>query len=130
MKCVEREKIFAYIHHLLESRQAGQVRAHVAECARCRAGIGEDRKLDSVLEEWKPIEPSPSFDARLRAAIERTAPVHAPLSWLGIPALRWLAPAAMLALVVVSSALVVRVRHSHHESGTALPQVAATAPPS
>src|SRR5260370_8739353 len=129
MKCVEREKIFAYIHHLLESRQAGQVRAHVAECARCRAVIAEYRKLDSVLEEWKPIEPSPSFDARLRAAIERTAPVHAPLPCLGIPALRWLAPAAILPLVVVSSALVVPVRHFHPESGPALRPLAPTPPP-
>ncbi len=124
MKCVEREKIFAYMHDLLESREEGQVRAHLAECARCRGIIGEYRRLDAVLEEWKPVEPSPSFDARLRAAIERAAPARASSGWLALPSLGWLAPTVVVLLVVVSSVFVVRMRHARHHSETVRPQAA------
>lgn len=127
MKCVEREKLFAYRHQLLDGREEGAVRAHLVECGQCRASLDEYRRLDAVLEKWKPVEPTPGFDARVRAAVEQraTAPVSSlwGLSWglaWGFRSLRWLAPA--LAMVVVASVVVLRTRPSRPTSGGALPQ--------
>lgn len=122
MKCMEREKLFGYIHHLLEGREAGEVRSHVAECAPCRGVLDEYRKLDTALEEWKPIEPSPWFDARLRARVEQSAVESRGARLYGV--LGWLAPALAVVLVVVS-VTIVRVRNSGH--GSQGPQAARNA---
>jgi anti-sigma factor ChrR (cupin superfamily) len=69
MKCLDQEQLFAYAHRLLEQREEETARAHVDTCPRCRAALEEYARLDAVLDEWKPSEPSPWFDARLRQAL-------------------------------------------------------------
>lgn len=132
MKCLEREKLFAYIHHLAEPREVGEVRAHVAECPQCRGVLGEYRRLDAVLEEWRPTEPSPWFDARLRAAVQRTEAAHSPSSLFGIQKLRWLAPALAVVVVFATYAVVFRNRQSDNASrftpGQATARAVALAP--
>ncbi len=137
MNCLEREKLIAYRHQLLDGREEGAVRAHLAECGRCRAALDEYRRLDSVLEEWKAIEPTPGFDTRLRAALERSATAPASSLWglrwspiWGFGSLRWLAPALALAVVVVVSVVALRLRPPHPAPGSAVPQVAQVPVPS
>jgi anti-sigma factor RsiW len=111
MKCCEREQLFAYRHRLLAAREEEQVRAHVAECAACRAVVEEYGKLDELLDDWRPAEPSPWFEARLRAAIASESAKPYGSRWPFIPGwARWLAPALGVALVLVASLAVWRSR--------------------
>jgi hypothetical protein len=119
MSCVEREKLFAYSRHLLEPSEEGEVGAHVSGCSHCRGIAEQYQKLEAVLEEWKPVEPSPWFDVRLRAAVERAEAPSA--GWLGLLGIRRLVPALAAVLVVVG--LVVVLRQSRHASAPALSQV-------
>jgi anti-sigma factor RsiW len=102
MKCLEREQLFAYIHGMLKPRQEAGVRAHVEVCAACQGALEEFRKLDAVLDQWKPTEPSPWFDARVRAAIAAEAQRRPSRGFFGLPWTRWLAPALLVLLVVVA----------------------------
>jgi anti-sigma factor RsiW len=104
MKCLNRETLFAYSHTLLDAREAESVRAHVAECPACRAIAVECQKLDAVLDGWKPAEPSPWFDARVRAAL---ASQHAKARMSSNVWLRTLIPIT-LALVVIVGVRVLR----------------------
>lgn len=104
--CLEREQIFAYAHHMLSADEAARVENHLASCAGCREVAGGFEKLDAVLGEWKPVEPSPWFDARARARI--TAQAARP--WRYLPHLGrrgWsaVAAAAVLAIVIGVAAL-------------------------
>ncbi len=104
MRCLEREKLFAFTQGMLEGREAERARAHVAECENCRRVVEAYRRLDAVLDEWKPVEPSPEFDARVQRAVE-AAPAQ-PSGFFerwGWP--RWLAPALALAAVAFAVSL-------------------------
>jgi hypothetical protein len=101
MSCMEQEQLFAFAHGMLDAQEEAAARVHVDECARCRQAVEEFARLDAVLEEWKPAEPSPWFDTRLRAALavegessgwKRTL---AAMQWA-----RWLVPAAVVAALV------------------------------
>ncbi len=106
INCVEREELFAYVHKMLEPRKDGKVRAHLAECDACRGIVGDYHKLESALDQWKPTEPSPWFDARVRAAVAS----HSSRTFFGLGWGRWLAPVLVAALVVVASVVVFRTR--------------------
>ncbi|HEV2416283.1 MAG TPA: zf-HC2 domain-containing protein [Terriglobia bacterium] len=98
--CVEKEQIFAYVHHMLHEGEAGRVEAHLASCAECHKIAEGFQRLDSVLGEWKPAEPSPWFDARARARVAAQA-----RPWRYLPRLGWrgwsaVAAAAVVAMVV------------------------------
>jgi hypothetical protein len=100
MSCMEREQLFAFAHGMLDAQDDAAARAHVAVCARCRQAVEEFARLDAVLEEWKPAEPSPWFDTRVRAALA----VEGEGGWrkaLGaMQWARWLVPAAAVAALV------------------------------
>jgi predicted anti-sigma-YlaC factor YlaD len=64
------------------------VESHVAECGACRTRLEEFGRLMGVLDELPPMQPSPSFDARVRQRIS-TTPRE---GWFG-----WLMPAPRLA---------------------------------
>ena len=100
MSCMEREQLFAFAHGMLDAHEEAAARAHLDECARCRQAVEEFARLDAVLEEWKPAEPSPWFDTRVRAALA----VEGEGGWrkaLGtMQWARWLVPAAAVALLV------------------------------
>jgi hypothetical protein len=121
--CFERELLMAYATRLLDPAAASKVEAHLAGgCEACRAVVNEYRTLDSVLEEWKPAEPSPWFDARLRAALAVRAPRKRGFlgfDWGALTRHRWLAPALAAALVVAVSVVAVRVHRTHVGSAIA-----------
>lgn len=100
MKCVEREQLFAFTHQMLEPREEGEVRAHLAECSECRAVAEEFRQLDAVLDEWKATEPSPWFDTRLRAVLAAAEEKRAARPLFGLRWAQLLVPAVVVALVV------------------------------
>ncbi len=128
MKCMEREKLFAYVHHLLESREEAEVRAHVAKCPACNRTLGEYQKLDAVLEEWKPDEPSPWFDVRVLEAIRQTPASQSASSFFSLAWMRRLAPAFLVVLVVTASVVFLRVRQSRVISQAGGRHASASAP--
>lgn len=106
--CVDREKIFALAERMLEGREQKEVRAHVEACEGCRSVFQGYQRLDSMLEEWSPAaEPSPWFDARLRAAITAQESRPARSVW-GLSWSRWMAAPALAALMLVATVVVVR----------------------
>lgn len=103
--CIEREQIFAYARHMLSREEAARVERHLAACGACREAAAGFERLDAVLGEWKPVEPSPWFDARARARI-----AAAPRPWRYLPRLNWqgwsaIAAAAVLGIVLSVAAL-------------------------
>jgi hypothetical protein len=105
--CRERQKLFELAHDMLDAGEASNIRAHAAECAACRDILDGYRRLDAVLEEWKPLEPSAWFDARVRAAAAAARPARP--GWLNWG--RWLAP-ALATLVIVAGVAIVRTSRS------------------
>jgi Putative zinc-finger len=67
MKCNDREKLFLFVHQMLEPDEADRVRRHIADCVDCARAADEYRKLDAGLDDWSAAEPSPWFDTKLRA---------------------------------------------------------------
>lgn len=117
-ECFEKERLLAYATKLLEPAEEAKVDAHLAGgCETCNAVVWEYRALDSVLDEWKPAQPSPWFDARLRTALASGRPARTAGGFLGFDRARWsrwLTPALAAALVVVVSVVAVRVRRTGH----------------
>lgn len=70
-----------------------ELEAHLASCTACATRAEEFRRLWSLLDEAPVIQPSPAFDARLRAQL---AAEPLPTFW------RWLMPRPRLALAVVT----------------------------
>jgi anti-sigma factor RsiW len=70
MKCLDTEKLIGYAYRLTDEAAAAQVRAHLAECPRCREIVEQHGRLDAVLSAWKVAEPSPGFEARVRHAVD------------------------------------------------------------
>ena len=117
-ECFEKERLLGYATKLLEPAEEAKVHAHLASgCETCSAAVKEYRSLDSVLDEWKAVEPSPWFDARLRTAIAAGSRARTAGGFLGFDWARWsqwLTPALAAALVVVVSVVAVRVRRTGH----------------
>jgi hypothetical protein len=101
MSCMEREQLFALAHGMLDAQEEATVRAHVAECARCRQAVDEFARLDAVLDEWKAAEPSPWFDTRLRAALAVEGEGGWRKTFGAMQWARWLVPAAVVAALVL-----------------------------
>jgi predicted anti-sigma-YlaC factor YlaD len=112
-KCIEREQLFAYVHKLLEPREEQEVQGHLGRCSACRGTVAECQKLDDLLSEWKPTEPSPWFDARVRTAVALDDRAPSRHLLLGPRWSRWLAPALVAVTVVVTSVVILRVRGAH-----------------
>ena len=106
-ECLERETLFAYCQRMLEPSKEAAVNMHLEACEACRNAAKEYTQLDLLLSAWPQVEPSPWFDARMRAAIDRAAAAPSPWSFRR---LRWLAPLSA-ALVVVLAMVVLRPRH-------------------
>jgi negative regulator of sigma E activity len=87
----------------LDAARDGELRAHLRECAACRAALEEERALlaaiDAGLEASVAAEPSPSFVAQVRMRVaEEAPPSRAWLAgWLPVTAT---AVAALILLVV------------------------------
>ena len=70
MKCRSLSKdLIAYLDRRANSAERRVVEDHLAECAACRERAEEFRRVWGVLDEMPVIEPSLSFDARMRQKI-------------------------------------------------------------
>jgi Zn-finger nucleic acid-binding protein len=110
MKCLETERLISYAYHLTDELAASQVRAHLAECPRCRGIVEQHGRLDSLLDEWKAAEPTPWFDARLRQAVEAQQARHDARSFWGWDWTRGLALAS-LGVLIAGGVLWVTLSH-------------------
>jgi anti-sigma factor RsiW len=101
MSCTRiNERILPYLDGRLKEGERRKVEAHLAACAPCRLRVEEFRAVTGLLGELPEIEPSLTFDTRVRA---RVAAEPAKQSWWV-----WLAPsprtafaASMLLLATV-----------------------------
>lgn len=66
MKCNDREKLFLFVHQMLQPEEAEAVRRHLAGCSDCVRAAAEYHRLEEALNYWSVAEPSPWFDARIR----------------------------------------------------------------
>ncbi len=100
MNCKSIENaLLSYTDGRATEAERAAVEAHIEACAACRARVAEFRRVWSVLDEAPVPEPSPSFDARLRARIA----AEPRRGWLGmwVPAPRLVLATAALALLTV-----------------------------
>lgn len=96
MSCERMEnRILAYVDGRLKEGERADVEKHLGSCAVCRVRVNEFRSVGELLDELPSIEPSPAFDARVRA---RVAAEPLKRSWW---ALLWttLRPSPRIALV-------------------------------
>lgn len=116
MNCHEHEKLFSYVHQMLGPAEAEEVRAHLAECAPCGQVVEEYRKLDLALDDWTTPEPSPWFDARVRARVEASGTEKS--GFLGFGRLRALAVSMLSVVLMVTGFIALRHRHAPETSGS------------
>ena len=96
-----------------------EMKAHLDVCAECAGKLEAFRQTMSLLDEWQAPEPSPYFDARLRARLreESAKPSAGWLGWLRRPVL-----AASLALVMVLGVSLIQMNSGERGNHTALSQ--------
>ena len=93
MNCERMEnRLIAYLDGRASPADRREVEAHLAACGACRTRAEEFRRLWTVLDEVPAEEPSPVFDARLRARL--AAEPARPSVW------SWLLPSPRLAFAV------------------------------
>jgi anti-sigma factor RsiW len=70
MSCEKMEsRIHAYVDGRLKESERLVVEKHLATCAPCHLRVEEFRAVSGLLDELPTIEPSPAFDARVRALV-------------------------------------------------------------
>jgi anti-sigma factor RsiW len=90
MSCEKMEgKILGYLDRRLKAGEVRDMESHLEACAACRVRVNEFRAVSGLLDELPMIEPSPAFDARVRA---RVAAEPAKRNWWA-----WLAPSPRVA---------------------------------
>jgi len=93
MNCKRMEnRLIAYLDRRASPADRREVEAHLAACGACRTRAEEFRRLWAVIDELPAEEPSPAFDARLRARL--AAEPARPSVW------SWLLPSPRLAFAV------------------------------
>ncbi len=131
MKCHKREKLFSYLHQMLNPQESEEVRQHLAECPRCAQVVEEYRKVDLALDEWTSAEPSPWFDARMRARLAASGKGKSGL--LGFGGLRTLVVSVLSVVLIVAGFIAFHQRQSRESSVpvaiSSAPQVSETAAP-
>jgi anti-sigma factor RsiW len=135
MKCQSREKLFLFAQQMMDPEESEGVRRHVATCADCARAVEEFRKLDSALDDWAVAEPSPWFDAKVRAKVAVSGRNWA--GFFGFGRLRELA-AGVAVIVLILAAVVVfnhqkvaennqpAITHQQHVATSTQPQTPAT----
>jgi anti-sigma factor RsiW len=100
-----------------------EVEEHLRGCEDCRRRAGELRATMTVLGEWPEVEPSPYFDARLRARVrEQAAAAQGWWAWVRRPAL-----AAVFVLLIAAGVGLFQRTQPQPESGIAAVQAPAAA---
>jgi anti-sigma factor RsiW len=83
MSCERMEsRILGYVDGRLKARDAREVETHLETCATCRLRVNEFRAVSGLLDELPMIEPSPAFDARVRARVAAEPVKRSWLAWL------------------------------------------------
>jgi hypothetical protein len=101
MSCSRIEKqMMPYVDGRLKIGEQREVEAHLAACPACRLRVNEFRAVSGLLDELPQIEPSPAFDARVRA---RVAAEPIKQSWWAVfaPSPRAALAASMLLLATI-----------------------------
>ncbi|MDE3181048.1 MAG: zf-HC2 domain-containing protein [Acidobacteriota bacterium] len=106
--CLKKEQIFAYSSNMLGPGERSRAEAHLLLCPSCRKILAGYETLGSVLGEWKPAQPSPWFDARVRARIASAVKTRPWYSITGFGWKQWTAAAAVAILAVGTSFIVLR----------------------
>jgi len=92
-------RLIGYLDGRAGEAERREVEAHLAQCAGCRARAEELGRLWVVLDELPALEPSLSFDARLRQRIA-AEPQRSFWAWL-VPASRAVWATAVLAVLFI-----------------------------
>jgi anti-sigma factor RsiW len=101
MSCEKMEgKILGYLDGRLKAGEVREVESHLEGCAACRVRVNEFRVVSGLLDELPMIEPSPAFDARVRARVAAEPVKSAWWAWLA-PSPRVAFAASALALAMV-----------------------------
>lgn len=86
MSCQKMEsRILAYVDGRLKESERPDVEKHLAACAPCRLRAEEFRAVAGLLVELPVIEPSPAFDARVRALVAAEPVKTNWWAWLRVP---------------------------------------------
>ncbi len=120
--CPKPEDVFALSQGILPEREMKSAKAHLENCAICRDLVERYRRLDSVLDGWAPAaEPSPWFDARLRAAVAAVKPASASpsLGLWGSSWARWLALSALTTCLLAGAVLTRHTLRLHRQQSSA-----------
>ncbi|HEY3321656.1 MAG TPA: VIT domain-containing protein [Planctomycetota bacterium] len=102
----------------LDASEAGELKAHLEECAECRAAFGEMAHASALLERGF-TDMEPKTDARLLARVLESAHAKPPVvrrGGAGVPA-GWASAAAAVALVAVIAGLVLSQRKQTTTAG-------------
>ena len=130
MKCNDREKLFLFVHQMLEPEEADVMRRHIAGCVDCARAADEYRKLDTALDDWGVAEPSPWFDAKVRARVAASEQKNS--GFFGFGRVRVLA-AGIAAMALILVAVVVfnhqKVAEINQPPSSMQQPVATAAPP-
>ena len=101
MSCGRMEKkILAYVDGRLKESERLEVEKHLTGCAVCRLRVNEFRAVNTLLGELPEIEPSPAFDARVRARVAAEPAKRNWWAWV-MPSPRVAFAASMLLLATV-----------------------------
>jgi anti-sigma factor RsiW len=102
MSCEKMEsRILAYVDGRLKESERPDVEKHLTACAPCRLRVEEFRAVSSLLEELPVIEPSPGFDARVRALVAAEPVKTNWWAWLRVPPRVAFAASALLVASLV-----------------------------
>jgi anti-sigma factor RsiW len=121
MNCRQVEnRLMDYLEGTLAARERELIDLHARSCVLCAERIQGFPEVFGLLDSWKDIEPSPSFNARLEQRLEREA---ASRNWLGnlfprLAALRFGYPAFALALMLAVSIGAIVVKYSPSQTQT------------
>jgi anti-sigma factor RsiW len=101
MSCTKmNERILPYLDGRLKNGERRRVEEHLAVCVACRLHVQEFRAVTSLLGELPEIEPSLTFDARVRARVAAEPVKRGWLAWL-TPSPRAAFAASMLLVATV-----------------------------
>jgi anti-sigma-K factor RskA len=116
------EILLDYSAGTLDPIRAAELASHIRDCPDCARLIDAQRAVWETLDEWKPVEVAPEFDARLyaRIAAEEAAPGWR--QWLR----RMMRPAVPLTAAAAVLSLALFIRFSDWDDQ--LPDQAKTAP--
>jgi anti-sigma factor RsiW len=103
MSCERMEtRILGYLDGRLKESERQEVEEHLASCAACQLRVDGFRAVSGLLDELPMIEPSPAFDARVRALVAAEPVKQSWWTWLRVsPRVAFVAPMLLFAALWV-----------------------------